>query len=95
MARPYICSVHLCSQACDVLFAALLVLGRRQHVVLVVAFVGLAQVGLGTVVMTSSAEHVPDTGEDHDADGNDRGIVHVNCRNRMYRGPRQDDALKD
>lgn len=63
--------MHLGGQPNDVLFAALLVLGRREHVVFGMTFVCFAQVGLGSVVVTSSAEHVPDTGEDHDTDRDD------------------------
>lgn len=88
-------SARLGSQPNDVFFAALLVLDRGKHVVLGVTLMCFSQVGLGTVVMTTSAEHIPDTRKHHDTDGNDGGIVEVGRRDRLNGRECQDDAFKD
>lgn len=87
-------ATHLGGQPNDVLFAAFLVLGRREHVVLGMTFVCFAQVGLRSVVVTTAAKHVPDAREDHDTDRDDGRVVEVGRGDRLDCGERQDDTFE-
>ena len=89
-----LCGEHLCGQTDHVLFAGFLLLGRRQHVVLGMSLVGVSQVGLRTVVMATSTEHIPNTREDHDTDSDDRRIVKVLRSDRLDGGEGEDDTFE-
>lgn len=54
----------------------------------------LVHVGLRTVVMLPRSADVPDPRADHDADGDDARVVHVQRGDGLDRGEGEDDDLE-